>query len=92
VDKFGHAFGAYLESYLAYQYLRKSGVSNFQAVNVPSTMRYRQYLLSLDIDLTKIKTNSKALKAVFQGLSFIKLPFPTLEFNSKGQVKGYWLY
>lgn len=73
-------------------YGENENISNYQGVNIPSTVRYRQYLLSLDIDLTKIKTNSKALKAIFQGLSFIKLPFPSLEFNSKGEVKGYWLY
>lgn len=73
-------------------YGENENISNFQGVIIPSTVRYRQYLLSLDIDLTKIKTNSKALKTIFQGLSFIKLPFPTLEFNSKGEVKGYWLY
>ena len=32
VDKFGYAFGSYLESYLAYQYLRKSGVSKTKAL------------------------------------------------------------
>jgi uncharacterized protein YfiM (DUF2279 family) len=73
-------------------YGENENISDYQGVNIPSTVRYRQYLLSLDFDLTKIKTNSKALKAIFQGLSFIKLPFPTLEFNSKGGLKGYWLY
>jgi hypothetical protein len=73
-------------------YGENENISSFQGATIPSTIRYRQYLLSLDIDLTKIKTNSKTLKAIFQGLSFIKLPFPTLEFNSKGGVKGYWLY
>ena len=57
--------------------------------NIP---RYRQYLFSLDIDWTKIKTRSKFLKTVFNCMFFIKLPFPTLEFNSLGKVRGYWLY
>jgi Predicted periplasmic lipoprotein (DUF2279) len=67
-------------------------ITSYKGVPIPSTVRYRQYLLSLDIDLTKIKTNSKALRAVFQGLSFIKIPLPTLEFNSTGGIKGYWFY
>jgi len=54
--------------------------------------RYRQYLFSLDIDWTKIKTSSPFLKAVLNCMVFIKLPFPTLEFNSLGKVRGYWLY
>lgn len=73
-------------------YGENENITSFEGVSIPSTIRYRQYLLSLDIDLTKIKTNSKALKAIFQGLSFIKIPFPTLEVNSRGGIKGYWLY
>ena len=38
---------------------------HFQGVAIPLTVRYRQYLLSLDIDLIKIKTNSEALKSIF---------------------------
>jgi Predicted periplasmic lipoprotein (DUF2279) len=49
--------------------------------------RYRQYFLSFDIDLTKIKTKSKLLKAVFNTLNFVKIPAPTLEYNSLGQWK-----
>jgi hypothetical protein len=30
--------------------------------------------------------------AFYKGMTFIKLPFPTLEFNSKGGWKGYWIY
>lgn len=37
-----------------------------QGDTIPLTVRYRQHLLSLDIDLTKIKTNSKALKSTFK--------------------------
>jgi hypothetical protein len=67
-------------------------ITQYKGVIIPPTERYRQYLLSLDVDWTKIKTRSKALKIVFQGLTFIKLPFPALELNSKGQLKGYWIY
>jgi len=67
-------------------------ISSYNGVSIPVTERYRQYLFSLDIDWTKIKTNSKFLKVLFKGMTFIKLPFPTLEYNSKGQFKGYWIY
>ena len=53
--------------------------------------RYRKYYMSLDINLTKIPTNSGPLKAVFGAVSFIKVPMPTLQF-SRGKFKFYWLY
>ncbi len=43
--------------------------------------RYRKYYLSLDIDLTKIKTKSRVLKTVFSIFNCFKIPFPTLEFD-----------
>ena len=52
---------------------------------------YRQYYLSFDIDLTKIKTKSHFLKALFGTLNYIKIPFPSLEFSNRG-VKGYGIY
>ena len=67
-------------------------ISGYKGVAIPTTMRYRQYLLSLDIDWTKIKTRSKFLNIVFKGMTFIKLPFPALEYNSIGKFKGYWVY
>jgi len=70
-------------------------IENRQSYNgkiIPETLRYRQFLLSLDIDWPEIQTRSKFLKKVLNTIVFIKLPFPALEFNSKGQFKGYWLY
>jgi len=52
----------------------------------------RQYYLSMDIDWTKIKTNSAFLRFVFKGLSFVKLPFPTLEYNNEDQFVFHWMY
>ena len=67
-------------------------ISGYNGVEIPPTKRYRQYLFSLDIDWTKIKTRSKFLNTVLQGMTFVKLPFPTLEYNSMGRFKPYWLY
>ena len=67
-------------------------ITSYNGVEIPLTTRYRQYLVSLDIDWTKIKTNSRFLKIVFQGMTFIKLPFPALGFNSKGKFRSYWFY
>ncbi len=49
--------------------------------------RYRQFYLSLDVDLTRIKTKSKFLKTVFNTIGFIKFPAPAIEFNKNG-MKG----
>ncbi|NVK53737.1 MAG: DUF2279 domain-containing protein [Flavobacteriaceae bacterium] len=53
---------------------------------------YRQFYFSLDVDLTKIKTNSKFLKTLFSTINFIKIPAPALEFNSKGRFKFHYLH
>lgn len=66
--------------------------SYFRGTYIPETQRYRQFLLSPDIDWTKIKTRSKFLKALFQAMFFIKLPAPTLEVNSLGKTRFYWFY
>jgi hypothetical protein len=67
-------------------------IKDYNGVNIPETTRYRQFLFSLDIDWTKIKTDSKILKVILQGLTFIKLPFPAFEYNSMGKIQGYWIY
>lgn len=54
--------------------------------------RTRQYYLSLDIDLTRIKTKSDFLKTIFDVLNVIKVPFPALELNSKGRLKMHYIY
>jgi hypothetical protein len=59
---------------------------------LPQFDRIRQYYLSFDIDLTKIETNSKALRFALKTLSFIKIPSPTVEIDSQGQFTWYWIY
>ena len=54
--------------------------------------RRRQFYLSLDVDLTKIKTKSNVLKTIFDVFNVIKVPFPTLELNDNGRVKWYPVY
>ena len=59
--------------------------------NTVEFQRYRQYYLSLDIDLTKIKTKSHFLKTIFEAISFIKIPAPAVEFNKNG-IKLHPIY
>lgn len=45
---------------------------------------YRQYYLSLDIDLTKIKTKSKLVRTIGFFANSIKIPAPALQISKKG--------
>lgn len=46
--------------------------------------RVRNFYVSLDLDLTKIKTRSKVLKTVFTCLNTIKVPAPAIMLNQHG--------
>lgn len=54
--------------------------------------RKRQFFVSPDIDLTKIKTKSKFLRTCLFMLNAIKVPAPALMLDSKGKMKFYPLY
>lgn len=54
--------------------------------------RFRQFYLSLDVDLTKIDTKSHFLKTIFSVLNTVKTPAPTIEYSSHGGFKFYALY
>lgn len=53
--------------------------------------RYRQWFLAPDIDLSKIKTNKKAVKFLLTFLSSFKFPTPSLEF-SNGKLKAHVIH
>jgi len=59
----------------------------YRGIPIPEMERYRQFYLSLDVDLSKIKTKSKFLKAVFTQLNMLKIPFPALEYNHIDKFK-----
>jgi len=54
--------------------------------------RYRQYYLSLDIDLTRIECKRPGLRTALQAFGFIKVPFPTLYLDSRGQFSVLPIY
>lgn len=62
------------------------------AVFLPEKERFRQFYLSLDVNLTQIETQSALLKTLFSIFNTIKIPAPTLEVNGKGKIKGHILY
>ena len=54
--------------------------------------RLKQYYLSLDLDLRKIRTKSSFLNALLRGLTIFKIPAPAIELNSLGRFKFYPLH
>ncbi|MBE0662042.1 MAG: DUF2279 domain-containing protein [Bacteroidales bacterium] len=59
---------------------------------IPYFSRDRQFLFSLDIDFSKIKTRTQSLGLVLKALGFIKIPFPALEFNTNKKFVFHPLY
>ena len=68
-----------------------SGNGMISAQNKTGDNRYRQFLFSLDVDLTRINTKNKFLKKLTHVFSFVKIPFPTFEF-SNNQLKLHSIY
>ena len=76
-----NVFGAYGNSW------RKNGVG--YSLPIAEFPRYRQLYLSVDIDWSRIKTRKWWLRALLQTANVIKIPAPTVEFNTLGQTKFY---
>ncbi len=70
----------------------KQNSKSYQGEPIPEFTRYRQYFLSLDVDLSRIKTRSSTLKFFFNLVNFIKIPFPALEYNSEHGVLFHPIY
>ncbi len=64
---------------------------DYQNTNAGYPNPYRQYYLSIDFDLSGIKTKSKVLKTLLFVANMIKIPAPTVEF-SNNSVKFRALY
>lgn len=54
---------------------------------IPRFARQRQFLLSLDVDLTKIPTKKKWLRTIFKAVSLVKMPFPALRIGTEDGAK-----
>ena len=59
---------------------------------IPQFERTRQFYFSLDVDLSRIHTNSEFLKVLLDVASVIKIPFPTLEFNKENGILFHPVY
>ncbi len=60
--------------------------------SIQNEERIRQFYLSFDVDLTKIKTKSHFLKAIFVLFNTIKIPAPTFEISNSQGIKFHYLY
>ena len=54
--------------------------------------RYRQFLFSLDVDLTKVKTNKRWVRTLLDAVNILKIPAPALEYNERGIWKVHPVY
>lgn len=59
--------------------------------NVTNYSRERQMYASLDVDLSKINTKNKFLRALFNTINIVKIPAPTIEWQN-GKTKFYYFY
>jgi hypothetical protein len=73
-------------------YGERHNLTSYGGVAIPEAARYRQYLVSLDVDWSKIQTRSRPLRVVLKGLGPLKLPFPALEYNSQQGLRAHLLY
>jgi hypothetical protein len=91
----GNKFPAWLNLAVGYGAEGMTGAARNSTVYngnpVPPFERYRQFYISGDIDLSRIKTSSKTLNMILNAIGFIKFPFPALEF-SRGKTKFHPLY
>ena len=70
-----------------------SGNSNKNSLILsPKPEIFRQFYLSLDIDLTKIETKSHFLKTFFSVFNTLKIPAPTFEYRTQGGFKFHSIY
>lgn len=60
--------------------------------NLPYVKRNREFYLSFDADLSKIKTKSHFLKTIFSVVNIIKIPAPAVKLGSNGVVNFHCLY
>lgn len=90
-----HKFPAWLNLAVGYGAEGMTGAAQnslrYNGTTIPPFKRYRQFYLSGDIDISRIKTRSKTLHLILNALSFIKIPFPTLEL-SQGKIITHPLY
>ena len=81
------------EDLLVYQKAMQFGeITNSQVKKFPKEERFRQFYVSLDLDLTKIETKSHILKTILTIFNTVKIPAPTFEINGLQGIKFHAFY
>jgi hypothetical protein len=65
---------------------------NFTSILTPKPEKFRQFYLSLDVDLSKIKTKSHFLKTILAVFNTVKIPAPTVVYSPEHGFKLYSFY
>lgn len=69
-----------------------NGTQEGKGESITDVQRIRQFYLSLDVDLTKIKTRSQFLKTILLMANIIKIPFPAIEYNTGNKLVLHPVY
>ncbi len=85
---FNLAVGYGIEGYTG---ANRNPSENSKGETIPSFRRYSQYYISPDIDFSKIPTDSKLLRGLFNFLNIFKAPLPAVQYNNVDGWRFHWL-
>ncbi|MEN9332738.1 MAG: hypothetical protein RLZZ94_1828 [Bacteroidota bacterium] len=66
--------------------------TTYNGVAIPQFDRTYSFILSPDIDLTKIKSKRKAINFVKEAFGFVKIPMPAIRLNKSGRFDAKVIY
>ena len=66
--------------------------TTYNGVAIPQFDRTYSFILSPDIDLTKIKSKRKAINLVKEAFGFVKFPMPAIRLNKEGRFDAKAIY
>ncbi|MFM7015050.1 MAG: DUF2279 domain-containing protein [Bacteroidota bacterium] len=66
--------------------------STYNGKEVPQFVREHAFVLSPDIDLTKINSKRKSINFIKEVFGFIKVPLPAIKLKNNGKVSGELIY
>lgn len=69
-----------------------SGHSDSYTTSNQTFHAQREFVLSLDIDVSKFHFKKKWSRILLSPFNIIKIPFPAVVFSSNGAIQGRWLY
>ena len=66
--------------------------TTYNGVAIPQFDRTYSFILSPDIDITKIKSKRKAINFIKEAFGFIKIPMPAIRLNKSGRFDAKAIY